>query len=384
MADTLTDGYLPDIEQDPWDDLYKPLSQNIIDFWAKQYKTYYQYYFGENDLPEDPDTPVTIDNFIMSGCAFLSIPNNNAYFGGDNGGYGLLSTYFSFYPPYDNNPVLKQEIIAYTDNSINYGSMSDWAEARPLTVNMPYTQYTKNPSYPSVIYSPQASAIWTSITSQWARYPQTYDSGSFNFFSAPVRVTFDQNNQYSVDNQNAPVLAPRGGAPYSVCWGFIDMDKSSLYTNMPVVSFSPSYMNYYQYQTENGDTITTYFTDNSIINDSSSIPLSFNDYRDYMDDMILQIGENYPDFDTSIHVPTWEELDYIDAGNFYITPIEQLDPLPSAPAFTATFNVGDAPELVGRSLQFYSDSLDTVLGVGTSALMIGAFFFTLLWSKLSR
>ena len=31
MADILTDGYLPDLEQDPWNDLYKPISQNIID-----------------------------------------------------------------------------------------------------------------------------------------------------------------------------------------------------------------------------------------------------------------------------------------------------------------------------------------------------------------
>lgn len=380
MSDTLTDGYLQDHEQDPWNDLYKPISQNIIDFWAKQYKTYYQYYFGENELVESPDTPVTVDNFIMSGCAFLSIPNNNTYYGGDNGGYGLLSTYFSFYPPYDNNPVLRQEIISYTDNSINYGSMSDWALARPLSVDMPYTQYTKNPSYPSVIYSPQASAIWTSVTSQWARYPQTYDSGSFNFFSSPVRVTFDSNNQYSVDNQNAPVLAPRGGAPYSVCWGFIDMDKSSLYSNMPVVNFSPSYMNYYQYQTANGDTITTYYTDNTIINDTANIPLSFNDFRDYMDDMILKIGDSYPDFDTDIHVPTWDELEYIDVGEFYIEPLHQYDKIPAAPTFDGTIDFADYPTVLAEGANTFLDFMPASL----SALFAAAFVACVVIKKLGR
>lgn len=362
------------------DDLYKPITQNVIDFWAKQFQTYYEFYLGENDLEVAPDNSVEVDSFVMSGCAFLSIRNQNNLYGGDNNGFGLLSTYFSFYPDYKSNPVLSQEIIAYTDNSNNYGSMADWAEARPLSVNMPYSIYQKNPFYPNVIYSPQASAIWTSITSHWNRYPDTYDSGSFNFFGAPVRISFDEDNQFSVDNQNMPILAPRGGAPYSVCWGAIDLDKSSVYSNQPIVSFSPTYMNYYQYETANGDVITTYYTDNSIINDSMSIPLSYNDYRDYMNAILALIKDNYDTVDDSVIVPTWDELQYVDMGDFYIEPLHQYGNLPTAPTFETSLDLSTYPSTIGSVASRYIDFLP----LSISALLAGTVIVSAIVSFIRR
>ena len=122
-------------------------------------------------------------------------------------------------------------------------------------------------------------------------------------------------------------------------------------------------MNYYQYQTQNGDTITTYYTDNTIINDSANIPLSFNDYRDYMNDMILKIGDTYPDFDTSISVPSWADLEYIDVGDFYIEPLHQYDKIPVSPSFDSTIDFADYPTVIAEAANTFLDFMPATFSV---------------------
>lgn len=177
-----------------------------------------------------------------------------------------------------------------------------------------------------------------------------------------------------------PILSPRGGAPYSVCWGAIDLDKSSVYSNQPIVAYSPTYMNYYQYETSNGDVITTYYTDNSIINDSMSVPLSYNDYRDYMNAILGLIKDNYDTVDDSLIVPTWEEIQYVDMGDFYIEPLHQLDTLPTAPQIEQEIDFGEFPAVLAETSTAFFNMLPATL----SALLAGTLVLAVLIRNIGR
>lgn len=379
MSDALTNGYFAGFEPDPWNDLAKPVGQNIVDFWAAQYKTFYEFYFGKNDLDPSSDTPVSVDGLQFQGYVFLEIPNSNYYYGGDGSGSGLLATWINLIEPYQ-NPILHQEIIAYTNTSYNYGDMAEWAANKPLSIDMnPEWLYQWSPAYGDVVYSPNANNLWESLGLDWVRYPDTFHGGSFYIDKAPRAITLHDDGTYTSTLQ-LPRISPRGGYPYSVPVGNFDADLSNAYCNTIIVDPSTTDMRTFTYITNEGDTITTYYNDHTVINDTRGKDMSFDELTDYFNMLLVDIKQNFSDVDSNVVFPSWDDLNYIDQGNFYIEPLHQYDQIPVAPTFNGTIDLADYPTVLAEGANIFLDFMPATL----SALFTAAFVACVVIRKLGR
>ena len=106
-----------------------------------------------------------------------------------------------------------------------------------------------------------------------------------------------------------------------------------------------------------------------------------------LDSLIHDLNLNFADQNNVLPVndfPSYDDIKYVDVGDFNITPIEQIKPLPLAPSFEVDLDVGQLPQTIGYSVQSVLDISDAVLGVGGSALLLGSLFFSFLWIKLKR
>lgn len=185
-------------------------------------------------------------------------------------------------------------------------------------------------------------------------------------------------------------FAGSGSCVMIVPSGRVSQDYTNIYND------NSTYNNTYNYTTNEGDTITTYYGDNYIsielpidINTGIVVPVAYIDIESILDHIIddLNINGDITDVDGNkleLSVPTFEEIKYQDVGDFNITPVEQLRQLPVAPSFEVNLDVGDLPDTIGYSVTEYLDIADAVLGVGGSALLLGALFFSFLWLKIKR
>lgn len=122
----------------------------------------------------------------------------------------------------------------------------------------------------------------------------------------------------------------------------------------------------------NGDDIYNYYNEDGdiIINGGIGsitpvVGLNYNDFKFILDSLIDELNLQFNFGGDGItqpldYAPTWEELHYIDQGSFYITPVKQIPPLPSAPDVADTvIDVSDYVTLLGGSLQKCLDIFDT-------------------------
>lgn len=144
------------------------------------------------------------------------------------------------------------------------------------------------------------------------------------------------------------------------------------------------------YITNNGDTINTYFGDNYGIlvpvgaggQANLDVNLNFDDLIGTLQPMIDGWNNiyNLTGSDNAIKVRTWDEIDYIDQGEFYITPIEQIPKIPSAP------DIGDVSIDIGKPIQFIGYGVTEVLSlfdsIGVSSLLVFGLLFSIVISKL--
>lgn len=152
-----------------------------------------------------------------------------------------------------------------------------------------------------------------------------------------------------------------------------------------VVNNNNTYNNTYNYTTNEGDTLTVNMGNGAIVVGGAGMFISF-------DDLVGALNIGLPDLnvslglddDNSLTIPTYEEIKYTDVGDFHITPIHQIKDLPLAPSFDVNLDVSDLPDTIGYSVTEYLNIADTVLGVGGSALLLGALFFSFLWLKIKR
>lgn len=158
-----------------------------------------------------------------------------------------------------------------------------------------------------------------------------------------------------------------------------------------------TYTNNFEYTTNEGDTITVNYGDNYINIGggggggvggigAGGIMLNYFDLENILDHLIddLTINGNLTDGNgqpLQLTVPTFQEIKYGDYGDFYITPLEQIKKLPTAPDFETSMDVSDYPETLGTII---ADTLSVAdgIGIGLSSLLLGALFFSFLWNKL--
>lgn len=169
--------------------------------------------------------------------------------------------------------------------------------------------------------------------------------------------------------------------------GRVSQDYTNIYND------NSTYNNTYNYTTNEGDTITTYYGDNYIsielpvdINTGIVVPIAYIDIQSILDHIVddLNINGDITDGDGNkleLSVPTFQEIKYGDYGDFNITPLEQLKQLPSAPDFSSDIDLQDFPETLGTII---TDTLSIAdgIGLGLSGLLLGALFFCFLWNKL--
>lgn len=130
------------------------------------------------------------------------------------------------------------------------------------------------------------------------------------------------------------------------------------------------------YQTENGDTINIYQGDNNISIADGGAGLTYDDIYNMFNGIILPfINTNQ---DTDIQFPTYDEIKYVDMGDFYIEPLHQYDKLPTAPTIDGTIDLGDYPRVIGASANTFLSFLPASL----SALLCAVFIIAIILDNL--
>lgn len=150
--------------------------------------------------------------------------------------------------------------------------------------------------------------------------------------------------------------------------------------------------NTYEYN-YNGDTVYNYYSDDGdiIINGGSGtgiapvVGLGYADFKLILDSLIDELNLEFNFGGDGIteplqYAPTWDELHYIDQGSFYITPIEQIDPLPVAPDIADT--VIDVSEPLDMLSYGFGALLSAFDSLGVTLTLTFTFLVCLVINKL--
>lgn len=138
-----------------------------------------------------------------------------------------------------------------------------------------------------------------------------------------------------------------------------------------------------------GDTVHNYYNDRGdlIINGGGVdiapvVGLNYNDFKLILDSLVDELNLQFGFDEPLEYAPTWEELHYIDQGSFYITPVKQLDTLPLAPDIADTvIDVSDYVDLLGGASTALFNVLD---GFGLSLIATFTFLSVLVIRHLKR
>ena len=130
---------------------------------------------------------------------------------------------------------------------------------------------------------------------------------------------------------------------------------------------------------DNSHNITYYYGDQYIIMkpDSGDYDVTFKDVSDGLQHVVDQLNLIL-DSDTTLIIPTFDELAYEDMGDFYIEPLHQYEPLPHAPVIDGTLDLQDYPRAVGLFAGAYLD----LIPAGLSVLMTGIFILAIILDNL--
>lgn len=231
----------------------------------------------------------------------------------------------------------------------------------------------------------------------------SYDHLAFDFKSQPAYI---DNNRTAAQGYYMNFTIPSNTSPYNSYLLKPFKGRGALVTtngNMTQTFIDSltenTYTNTFNYTTNEGDIVTTYYGDNYInigIGGSGigggggvaggAIALSYNEFKFILDHLIddLNINGNITDGNGNkleLTVPTFDQIKYGDQGDFYITPLEQLKKLPTAPDFETSIDLSDYPETLGTIITDTLSAADAI-GAGLSALLLGSLFFSFLWNKL--
>lgn len=173
-----------------------------------------------------------------------------------------------------------------------------------------------------------------------------------------------------------------------------DLGTVHFYSDMPSVIINPSsdtntinninntyttnntnnYSNTYTY---NNQTYNYYYGDSyiTIYYPDGSNGLPFDDVRNIFNDTLENL-------DIDVVLPTYNDIKYADQGSFYITPIKQIDTLPSAPDVGDTVpDISDYLSVVGGAVTSFYNIVD---GLGVSLMFTFTFLVCLVINHLKK
>lgn len=278
-------------------------------------------------------------------------------------------------------------------NSIQNNEMNMFISLRPELLNISKALYLQHDSGYDFLY---------------CNYDNNGVSGN-TFYT--VSTDFNYNNSDHAASSNTCQIV-FGSAEYQTgtdYWGaqtivqpfsnsYVDgqswLNVINFFTNMPCVIINPTadtntinqinnvfnnnnvnnYNNTYNYDNE---TYNYYYGDNYINiyypDDSTGLP--FNDVRNIFNDALENLN-------IDVTLPTYTDIKYGDQGSFYITPVKQLKPLPTAPDIGDTVpDIGDYLSVVGGAVTSFYNMVDD-LGIGI--MLVFTFLICLVINHLKK
>ena len=357
------------------------LTQNTLDFWAKQIQTFVDAYFGtDNDNSNEAIIiPFTLD-------CYVPFTTQSAF----TGGVGYLGGHIhTVIPLTDTDDYFVEWFLdsRFSSGAIPY--LQAYADGCHLRVAEGY-----NP--PVYMDRPQASNslfVYDGSNKQYYAFQYQYVYRDNNISNDMPTLNYDRDNSVYIDysglgeirftqalrNYTSLSIKPDKTYPTVCGGGTSDFNNaiSNIYNNS-------TYNNTYNYTTNNGDTITTYYGDNYINYDYSNKYISYNDFynitNQIINDLGVELGVDWNGDNTPLHFPSYEEIKYIDMGDFYIEPLHQYDKIPVVPAFDGAIDLADYPTVLAEGANTFLNFMPATL----SALFTAAFVACVLLRKLGR
>lgn len=366
------------------------LTQNGLDYIAKQYQTIYDAYFGsENDNSEEPIiTPLILNGF--------GVAEDNVWFYDASAPANYYACWFyDIHIDGDKSPEtyfgtrVFDITTSHQRNSSITGSNLERCDAIAQSITNVFTVDVGSNFATPVTYQYHTESNPYLI--HYTTFPNWWIDDIFN-------VTTGHRNW----NSNHRIRTRRVDMNSSD-WGMLS--GSELYVNllsdrMFFTNGTNDYLsnqiinnNTYHnetYTTISGDTITYYYNDTSVIIPSSGgggigiggvggVALAYVDiesiFGSLLDDVNISIGGG-----SDLYFPSYDEIKYGDRGSFWITPIEQLPTLPVAPDIVDT--VIDVSEPLSMLSSGFGALLSCFDSLGVTLTLTFTFLSCLVINKL--
>lgn len=361
------------------------LTQNTLDFWAKQLQEYIDAYFGSetDNNSEFINIPFTFDGYVYF--------TTQSFIGGKGNYSGYIHTvipltevedYFvEFYPTATfDDPSYAPYLVAYADG----------CHLRKNDGFIGYPIYMERSGGTNMLYT-----VTDGNDGGYADQIFTYDYvyRDPNIGNSMPTLSERHLTQICFDNNGTGLLFTKAALSYrrlnlkpvnaySVITGGGTSDFNSTINNN--YNTNSTYHNTYTYTTENGDEMTVYYGDNYINYDYNGTDLTYDDFYDItnhiIDDLSVNLGDEWNGDNTPVHFPSYDDVKYGDMGDFYITPLHQYDKIQPAPSFDGTIDLGDYPTVFAEGATTFLNFMPATL----SALFTAAFVACVVLKKLGR
>lgn len=404
----MANGYI----WDPWENAVEPpqsLVDMLKDFISSSYRKAFNKQEDENLSDEIvTQTPLDSSDYFTGWALFNGRPQEV----GVSGTLGDVCYYVEIpFRLFEGENWLGQPFfIGATNHLYNFGHSKyldvynavnsnyyDWQyyiDTEWLTETSP-TEYryiintrSANNVYCGVEYYTGAGGV---ISYEYNQFYSSYTLSGNRIVNDNATLRFGYNTrQYQVANTNdelriTSVSGSGGGADVGSdmlsvrCKSdvFVSTNNSNIINNIYNNTDNTEYHNTYTYNIDNTE-YTVYYGDNYILMPSSN-GLSYDDLRVILEPVIVDLQTN-GNLDSDFYFPTFEDFKYVDRGSFYITPVKQIDKLPSAP------DVADTVIDVSEPLSLLSDGFGALLScfdsIGVTLTLTFTFLACLVINKL--
>lgn len=348
-------------------DLLNDLFTNNIDFVAKQMQTIVDALFPNND--DNSESDYGENPLILTGQIFCSV--ETLRYVNQYGNYEWITLYGDYNVNYssmstENSLSFLQWHDNYADNAISAvtNSTERYFNNNASDIALPHKLISSGGFYRIV---PPANTN-QNFYMAWGQTDIFNRNGSGNIY-------FDYNRESLADLST-----------YTL--GFLDSTKSFIVTDVDTATniYNSTVFNDNDYH--NSMTVNNIYVGGGAGGIAVGLPVgglfNYNDFSLALDSLIddlnvnLSTGNKLP----IDHFPTYDEIKYGDMGSFYITPIQQIDSLPTAPDVGDTFpDFSDYLSIVGGAVNLFYNMID---GLGVSLMFVFTFLLCLVINHLKK
>lgn len=352
------------------------LTQNGINYIAKQLQTIYDAYFGSD---EDNEAEPLVLPFIFNGSGVWSeninfFPNSprNSYHG-----TFIYDIHINGEEPpetYISTPVFQ------ADYSNSQNNLSDAEEQRGVdyfsTVGDYYT-IAEGTNYRKPISIPYRVDYGTNLSYYNSQY-NSFDAN--NLYSITTVASF--NGQPFTKINIRPETSGRGSYYNRDSLLYLNYFKDKqFFTTGGNSSFVDNTYNSNTYVTNEGDSITYYYNDWSVVLPvgvgtggnigvgGAGVALSYNDFKLVFDSLLDDLNIIGDDGNT-LSFPSYTDIKYGDMGDFYIEPIHQYDKLPVAPQIDYDIDFAEYPAILAETATAFFNMLPVTLSALLAATLV--------------